>query len=79
MITASGEGAAQGPCAIYVAERVRLYYAPTDELGAQMSADRKTWTSVPKDMVPAAGYWHETVVRITAAQENSLLTDEYHK
>jgi sucrose-6-phosphate hydrolase SacC (GH32 family) len=77
MITGLEEGWAEGPCAVKVGEKTRLYYAPPNDFGAYESTDMKNWTSIRKEMVPPGGYRHGTVIRISAEEVKSLLNHEY--
>lgn len=77
MITPPEEGWAEGPCAVTVGERARLYYAPPDDFGAFESTDMKNWTSIRKGMLPPGGYRHGTVIRISAEEAKRLLDHEY--
>ncbi|HUT92080.1 MAG TPA: hypothetical protein VMY37_21475, partial [Thermoguttaceae bacterium] len=78
MITTEEEGpAAEGPCAVKVGEKTRLYYAPPGDFGAYESKDVKNWTNIRKKMVPPGGYRHGTVIRISAEEASRLLNHEY--
>lgn len=77
MITAPEEGWAEGPCAILVDGKTRLYYAPRDDFSAYESADLKDWTNIRGRMNPPGGYRHGTVVRITEADAKRLLKHPY--
>jgi len=77
MITAPDEGWAEGPCAIEVGGKTRLYYAPPGDFGAYESTDMKNWTNIRKEMVPPGGYRHGTVIRISAQEAKRLLSHKY--
>ena len=77
MITAPDEGAAEGPCAISIGNKTRLYYAPADDFGAYETTDMETWMNIRKAMVPPGGYRHGTAIRISAAEAKSLLSHKY--
>ena len=77
MITAPNEGAAEGPCAITIDGKTRLYYAPADDYGAYETIDMKSWKNVRSLMVPPGGYRHGTVIRISPAEAQALLQHKY--
>ena len=79
MITAAEEGCAEGPCAVKVGPKVRLYYAPSNDFGAYETVDLKHWTNIRKSMVPPGGYRHGTVIRISADEAQRLLKHDYTK
>lgn len=77
-ITGPDEGWAEGPCALKVGDRVRLYYAaPGPGFSAYETIDLHTWTDLRKSMTPPGGYRHGTVIRIPAAQAQALLDHRF--
>ena len=79
MITAAEEGWAEGPCAVKVGQKTRLYYAPPKDFGAYETTDMKNWANIRKDMVSPGGYRHGTVIRISADEAQRLLNHDYIK
>ncbi|MGH2272551.1 glycoside hydrolase family 43 protein [Anaerohalosphaeraceae bacterium U12dextr] len=79
MITAPQEGWAEGPCAVPIGDKIRLYYACQNYSSAYESQDMKTWTSIRKDIVPPGGYRHGTVIRISQQQARQLLEHDYNQ
>jgi len=74
MVTAPDEGWAEGPCAVKVGEKTRLYYAaPGPGFSACETADMKTWTNLRKSTTPPGGYRHGTVIRISPGEASRLL------
>ncbi len=79
MITAPEEGWAEGPCAVTIGDKIRLYYACQNYFSAYESKDMKAWTSIRKDMVPPGEYRHGTVIRISREKAKELLEHDYRK
>jgi hypothetical protein len=80
MITPGDEGWAEGPCAVTVDGKCRLYYtigASVNDFRAFESADMKTWTYIRKEMEPPKGYRHGTVIRISEIEAKGLLNHRY--
>jgi hypothetical protein len=78
MINAAQESWAEGPCAVKIGSRIRLYYTCQNYFSAYESTDMKRWTDIRRDIVAPGGYRHGTVIRILAAQANRLLHHEYN-
>jgi hypothetical protein len=78
MITSPEEGWAEGPCAVTIGDKIRLYYACHNYSSAYESKDMKAWTSIRKDIVPPGGYRHGTVIRISEEQAKQLLEHDYN-
>ena len=55
MITAPDEGWAEGPCAVQIGDKVRLYYACSNYSSAYESTDMKHWTSLRGRIAPPGG------------------------
>lgn len=77
MITAPDEGWAEGPCALQIGDKVRLYYACSNYSSAYESTDMKHWTNIRRDIAPPGGYRHGTVIGISAVEANRLLSHKY--
>ena len=78
MITPADEGWAEGPCAIRVGAKHRLYYAsPKTGFAAFESGDLKSWNPMHARMVPPGGYRHGTVIRISPQEAMRLLEHDY--
>jgi len=76
MITPEDEGWAEGPCAVTVDGKCRLYYtigSNVNDFRAFESTDMKTWTDIRKEMDPPKGYRHGTVIRISESEAKRLL------
>ena len=76
MITPADEGWAEGPCALTVDGKCRLYYtigADVNDFRAFESTDMKAWTYIRQKMEPPSGYRHGTVIRISEAEAKRLL------
>jgi hypothetical protein len=80
MITPAEEGWAEGPCAVTVGSKCRLYYtigSNFNDFRAFESADMTTWTYIRNKMEPPRGYRHGTVIRISAMDANGLLNHQF--
>jgi len=78
MITPADEGWAEGPCAVTVDNKCRLYYtigANLNDFRAFESSDMKTWTYIREQMAPPKGYRHGTVIRISEPEAKRLLAE----
>ena len=68
---------AEGPCAVKVGSKTRLYYTTPGYYAAYETTDMTNWTSIRKEMTVPSGYRHGTVIQITEQEGRGLLGQEW--